>query len=209
MTVGSPPDTRPDARTADRGIARRQAFLEAARDVFLKQGYESASVNEVVRRAGGSLATLYAQFGNKEGLFLAVAQDQHERFIKAMTPDCLDELPLEQALHVIGERFLRALLDRDNLGFFRLVIGEARKFPELLNRYISSGANKIRGELAGHLERAGVSDAEVCASFFMELLRSRHHYRALADDTYELSDAETNEHVNRAVTFLMRGMELR
>ena len=40
--------------------ARRHAFLLAAREVFLEQGYEEASVNDVVRRAGGSLATLYA-----------------------------------------------------------------------------------------------------------------------------------------------------
>ena len=68
--------------------------LQAAREVFLEQGYEAASVNDVVRRAGGSLATLYAQFGNKEGLFQAVTQDQHERFTRAMTPDSVDHLPL-------------------------------------------------------------------------------------------------------------------
>ncbi|MBS0385347.1 MAG: helix-turn-helix transcriptional regulator, partial [Proteobacteria bacterium] len=46
----------------DRGVARRHAFLLSAREVFLEQGYEQASVNDVVRRAGGSFATLYAQF---------------------------------------------------------------------------------------------------------------------------------------------------
>ncbi|MEZ5994920.1 MAG: TetR/AcrR family transcriptional regulator [Hyphomonadaceae bacterium] len=196
-------------RPADRGVARRQAFLNAARQVFLENGYEAASVNDVVRLAGGSLATLYAQFGNKEGLFLAVSQDQHDRFIRAMTPASVGHLPLEAALQQIGEHFLRALLARDNIAFFRLVIGEGRKFPQLLQRYLSSGgADRVRAELAGHLRGAGISDAETCASYFIELLRSRHHYRALADDSYSLPEKQLSEHVAGAVRFLLRGMNL-
>ena len=71
-----------EGRALDRGVARKQAFLQAAREVFLEHGYEAASVNEVVRRAGGSLATLYSQYGSKEGLFLAVAAEhpgEHRR----------------------------------------------------------------------------------------------------------------------------------
>src|ERR1700742_3483370 len=109
-----------------RGEARRRAFLDAALQVFLQQGLAEASVNDVVRLAGGSLATLYAQFGNKEGLFLAVIQDEHERLTDAMTPDCVDHLPLEQGLQHIGEQFLRIILSRENLAFFRLVVGEGR-----------------------------------------------------------------------------------
>ncbi len=127
------------ARTQDRGVARRHAFLQAAREVFLEQGYEAASVNDVVRRAGGSLATLYAQFGNKEGLFFAVLQDQHERFTRAMTPECVDHLQLEDGLQAMGERYVRGLLARENIAFYRIMIGEARKFPEQMRRYNATG----------------------------------------------------------------------
>ena len=58
-----------------RGEARRRAFLDAAGKVFLAQGLGNASVNDVVRLAGGSLATLYQQFGSKEGLFLAMFEE--------------------------------------------------------------------------------------------------------------------------------------
>ena len=40
--------------------------------LFLERGFAGASVNELVRIAGGSLATLYAEFGTKEKLFEAV-----------------------------------------------------------------------------------------------------------------------------------------
>jgi AcrR family transcriptional regulator len=198
----------PAVRTQDRGVARRQAFLQAAREVFLEQGYEAASVNDVVRRAGGSLATLYAQFGNKEGLFFAVTQDQHERFVKALTPDNVDHLPLEQGLQAIGERYVQGLLARDNLAFYRIMIGEARKFPEHMRRYIATGgADKVRGVLASYLRSCEVMEAEPedNASYLMDLWRSRHHYRALADDSYSISTEEIALHVARAIRLFLHG----
>src|SRR5262245_3793367 len=54
-----------------RGEARRQAMLQAAGELFLEHGFEGTSVSDVVKRSGGSLATLYAWFGSKEGLFEA------------------------------------------------------------------------------------------------------------------------------------------
>lgn len=194
------------ARAPDRGVARRQAFLQAAREVFLEQGYEAASVNDVVRRAGGSLATLYAQFGNKEGLFQAVTQDQHERFTRAMTPDSVDHLPLDAGLQAIGEHYVRAYLMPENLAFFRIIVGEGRKFPENMQRYVTSGADRVRAILARFLEARGakVDDPDMAASYLLELWRSRHHYRALADDAYTITDKQLSDHVAAAVAFFMR-----
>lgn len=196
-------------RLQDRGVARRHAFLAAAREVFLEQGYVAASVNDVVRRAGGSLATLYAQFGSKEGLFLAVAQDLHEDLIKAMTPQNVDHLPLADGLQAIGEQFCRTLLSRDNLAFFRIIVGEGRHFPAQVLRYITSdGAEKVRGVIADYLEANAVKteDPEVAASYLLELWRSRHHYRALASEAYSLSDAALSTHVRDSVRFFLRAL---
>lgn len=203
---------RGEARPADRGVARRQAFLLAAREVFLEHGYEAASVNDVVRMAGGSLATLYAQFGNKEGLFLAFMEDQHERFIREMRPpEPVDHLPLEQALQVVGEQFLRRLLEKDTLAFYRLMVAESRKVPEHLRRYFAvGGANQVHDELTALLKRAGLgeTDAREGVYFFIELLRSEHHFQAVANDEYTLSEADLKAHVARAVRFLLNGLKL-
>lgn len=196
------------ARSPDRGVARRQAFLHAAREVFLEQGYEAASVNDVVRKAGGSLATLYSQFGSKEGLFVAVMQDQHERFTKAMTPENVDHLPVEKGLQAIGERFLRGLLDRDNLAFYRITVGEVRKFPQQLQKYSGSGADRVRATMVSFLQARGVKlgDEEREASYLLELWRSRHHYRALIEEDYEVSDQELRAHIADGVRFFLRAV---
>jgi AcrR family transcriptional regulator len=196
------------ARSQDRGVARRQAFLQAAREVFLEQGYEAASVNDVVRRAGGSLATLYAQFGNKEGLFFAVLQDQHERFTRAITPESVEHLPHEEGLQAIGERYVRGLLERENISFYRIMIGEARKFPEQTRRYFSTGgADKVTSVLAGFLRARGImtDDPEYGASLLQQYWRSRHHYRAVVDDAYRVSEQEIAEYVARSIEVFLKG----
>src|SRR3546814_11941406 len=52
---------------------RQSAILDAAESLFLEQGYERTSLAEIVKRSGGSLATLYELFGNKQGLLRAIA----------------------------------------------------------------------------------------------------------------------------------------
>lgn len=198
---------KPSQRSQDRGVARRHAFLQAAREVFLEQGYVAASVNDVVRRAGGSLATLYAQFGNKEGLFLAVAQELHDELVRAMTPRDVEHLPLEEGLQIIGEQFLRTTLSGDNLAFFRIIVGEGRHFPEQVHRYLAQGgAEKVRGVIAHYLTERGVKsgDPEMYASYLMELWRTRHQYRALSSENYKLSNADLSAHVREGIRFFLR-----
>src|ERR1700748_3926467 len=50
----------------------QRALLDAAREVFVEQGFADASVAEVVERAGSSVGSLYHHFGGKAGLFLAL-----------------------------------------------------------------------------------------------------------------------------------------
>jgi AcrR family transcriptional regulator len=196
----------------DRGIARRQAFLKAARTVFLENGYENTSVNDIVSIAGGSLATLYSQFESKEGLFLAVAKEQHSLFSRDSLPDTVDDLPFEEYLQAFGESFLRAALSREHLAFYRIFIGEGRKFPQLLQTYLSSGAAELRKLIGARIMKWAVennvtiTNPDLKAAYFVDLCRTRLHYQALADSTFVVSEIEIRDHVNEAVSFFLGGL---
>lgn len=194
-------------RPADRATSRRRAFLDAAKQIYLAQGFEAANVNDVVRLAGGSLTTLYAQFGSKEGLFLAVAEERLALLGQAMTPGSVDHMPLEQGLQAIGEKLVRALLTPESLAFFRLLVGEGGKFPQLLRGYAFTAADTIRDIVARYIKHAepDIAEPEKMAAFFLELLRARHHYRALADSSYALSQEDLTVHVRDVVEFFLRG----
>jgi AcrR family transcriptional regulator len=205
----------PVDRPVSRGEARRRAFLEAASEVFLEQGYEAASVNEVVRRAGGSLATLYQQFGNKDGLFLAVIEDGTARFVAPMVQAADADRPIEEGLQELGQTFLRQVLEPKAIAFFRMVVGEGRKFPGAISKFLSLGPDRLRKTVADYLlARAGpdgcvFGNPERAANYFCEMVRGRHQYRALADGDYCLSDARIVEEVSEAVRFFLRAARTR
>jgi len=60
-----------DAKRQD----RRQAILDAAESLFIEHGFEGTSLAAIVRRSGGSLATVYELFQNKHGLLRAVIEE--------------------------------------------------------------------------------------------------------------------------------------
>src|ERR1700759_3511935 len=61
------------ARTA----GTQRALLDAAREVFVEQGFADASIAEVVRRADSSVGSLYHHFGGKSELYFALWQGHH------------------------------------------------------------------------------------------------------------------------------------
>lgn len=49
-----------------------QKLMEVAREMFSRQGYAEAAMEEIVKEAGVTRGALYHHFGSKEGLFQAV-----------------------------------------------------------------------------------------------------------------------------------------
>src|SRR5437764_8094537 len=67
----------PSARASPRRKRDTRARLvKAAAEVVARQGFHSASVDAIAKRAGYSIGALYWNFANKDELFLAVF-DEH------------------------------------------------------------------------------------------------------------------------------------
>ena len=70
-----PREKAPGAWRWARTAGTQRALLDAAREVFVEQGFADASIAEVVRRAGSSVGSLYHHFGGKSELFIALWQE--------------------------------------------------------------------------------------------------------------------------------------
>jgi AcrR family transcriptional regulator len=69
--------------------SQRGRILEAMRAAVTEHGYSDASVADVIKRAGVSRKTFYAQFTDKEDCFLAIYGDEMGR-LQAVTRDAFD-----------------------------------------------------------------------------------------------------------------------
>ncbi len=61
---------------AERRAATRARLLAAGRRTFAERGYHATSADRVSERAGCTKGALYDHFGSKEGLFLALLDEQ-------------------------------------------------------------------------------------------------------------------------------------
>ena len=85
----------PRPRFARLPAARQRALLEAAAHEFGAHGFEDASINQILDRAGVSKGAAYYYFDDKEDLFLTVVQhymaelhvDNFEELVESVTAD--------------------------------------------------------------------------------------------------------------------------
>lgn len=62
------------AKLSDSKADKAQTILTGALEVFTTQGYVAASMDRIAKTCGVSKPTLYTYFINKEGLFVALVQ---------------------------------------------------------------------------------------------------------------------------------------
>ncbi len=72
----------------------RRAILQAARQLFVREGYEHVSMRKIAERIDYSAAALYLYFPAKDDIFLALADEGLRRYSEAMDVPARDEDPL-------------------------------------------------------------------------------------------------------------------
>jgi AcrR family transcriptional regulator len=75
--------------------ARRQAILDAARDLFVADGYEHVSIRKIAERIEYSPAGIYRYFTGKADIFFALAETGFRQFHRAMKSAARGGNPLE------------------------------------------------------------------------------------------------------------------
>jgi AcrR family transcriptional regulator len=58
-------------------LATQKLIMEAARELFLEQGYGATTIEAISARAGVAVSTVYAVFRNKRGLLKAIREEWH------------------------------------------------------------------------------------------------------------------------------------
>jgi AcrR family transcriptional regulator len=83
---------------------RRRQLIDVSRGVFAARGFEAATLEEIAEQAGISRPILYSHFGDKQGIFEAVVNDEIARVQAVVTEAIANPGPPREVL----ERGLRA-----------------------------------------------------------------------------------------------------
>ena len=90
--------------------AKRQQIMDGARRIFLHDGFDGASIGDIVRAAGVSKGTVYAYFPSKEKLFEALMVEDRRKQAEALFTIDENDRDVAGVLRRLGQSFLEMLL---------------------------------------------------------------------------------------------------
>ncbi|WP_347302697.1 TetR/AcrR family transcriptional regulator [Croceibacterium sp. TMG7-5b_MA50] len=135
--------------TDERLDRRREGLIQAAEQLFLEQGVERTALADVVKRGGGSLATLYKLFGGKAGLLEAVMQARVAQSGVRMVAFAATAPSPREVLLRLARDLRRRADDPAEVALSRVLIASSIEDPAFASRFYG----KTFVDARAHLER--------------------------------------------------------
>lgn len=194
---------------------KHHAITQAASEMFLAEGFERASLDQIAHRAGVSKQTIYSHFADKEALFKAICVELTEKLTIPLRQPREQGADLRSVLTRLGDDALAMMLHPASLDLHRLVMNAAARFPELGRAAYEAGAARMIDDLATLLQQRsqsgeelprplGEAEARVMAEQFIGMLRGFHQIRGLLG-TVAIPLAERRDYIRSCVELLLRG----
>jgi AcrR family transcriptional regulator len=132
---------------------RRQQIIEAALKVFSTKGFHKATNKDIAEAAGGiSPGLIYWYFKDKEDLFVSIIRERATVFALADHPERIMELPPREALALIGRTYLSIFRVPGNVAIFRILMGEAIRFPQIGEMFFKVAGRRFLGFIGQYLQ---------------------------------------------------------
>jgi TetR/AcrR family transcriptional repressor of mexJK operon len=207
----------PDARrlpSEKSRLNKHDAITQAASEMFLAEGFERVTLDQIAQRAGVSKQTIYSHFADKEALFKAICTELTERLTIPLRKSA-SEGDLRSTLTRLGEDALAMMLHPASLDLHRLVMSAAVRFPELGHVAYEAGAMRMIHDLSTLLvQRSRIGDglgkpldddrARILAEQFIGMLRGFHQVRGLLSIKPATATGRS-DYVRACVDLLLRG----
>lgn len=190
------------------------AITTAASEMFLAEGFDRTSLDQIAQRAGVSKQTIYSHFADKQALFRAICAELTEKLTVPLRCPPSQTGDLRTILLRLGHDALAMMLHPASLDLHRLIVGAAARFPELGQAAYEAGAARMIADLSTLLQQRSRSgdglsrplapgEATVLAEQFIGMLRGFHQVRGLLGIA-PVPAAERTTYVTACVDLLLR-----
>lgn len=195
------------------GVQLAERILDAAQELFLRQGYEATTVEEIASCIGATKRTIYVRFGDKAQLFRAMVA----RVLYARRPRLNTIGPnraVEERLADMGTAVLRYILDPVVVSVTRVVAAEAYRFPALNQMIEEQAAQGLIPALEHMLQeevelgRLELPDVALAARLLLSLLTGQPEKNALRG-ARPFGHSDRQRWVAGAVSLFLDGARLR
>ncbi|MGA4541662.1 TetR/AcrR family transcriptional regulator [Uniformispora flossi] len=196
---------------------KRRAIIDAAKEVFLRQGFTDTSVDVVAAEAGVSKQTVYNHFGDKTNLFTAVietaqqdtASIAEERFAAFFRESGDMEADLRAAARIWTDMVLAPEVS----GLRRVIIAEQWRHPEIAaewSRPRPAFEDALVAELEPHVAAGDLDIPDVHVAAHQLILLTVHEaIHASHFGLHHLSDHQVRRIVDDGVDMWLRSYRAR
>jgi TetR/AcrR family transcriptional repressor of mexJK operon len=189
-------------------LSKGAAILDAAKKLFVEQGFEGVSMDQIAAEAGVSKLTVYSHFGDKETLFAEAAKAYCEQQLpNALFSDCGD-LELRDCLMQIGGAFVAMVMAPEAVAGHRILCTPQMAASPVPRMFWEAGPKRVQQMFADLLERhvargeLQVDDPARASSQFFVLLKGDVHAREVFG--CQASQCDVRGHVQASVDMFLR-----
>ncbi|MET0527336.1 MAG: TetR/AcrR family transcriptional regulator [Microvirga sp.] len=156
--------------------ALSSTIVDAARELFVEQGFQATTLDQVARRAKISKLSIYRHFENKEALFSAAIAAHCHQFAPMALTEGIDG-SAEDQLMAAGTSLLRTLLSPDVRSVEFMIMADKANQRSLSKLFHEAGPTHVMGQLENLLRRMhsgailNVPDPHQSARLFAALIK--------------------------------------
>jgi TetR/AcrR family transcriptional repressor of mexJK operon len=162
-------------------LEKGAAILEAAKRLFIAQGFDGTSMDQIAAEAGVSKLTVYSHFGDKETLFAAAAKAYCEQQLPTSMFEAHPEVPLRERLLQIARAFFSMVSSPEAVAAHRILCTPQMAESPIPQMFWEAGPRRVQDAFATLLRMrmaAGelqVDDVARASSQFFTLLKGEPH----------------------------------
>ena len=128
-----------------------RAILDAARDLFVAEGYHNVSIRKIAERIEYSPAAIYSYFPSKDDIFFALAEEGF-RMLMTPGPQCGQQVDLLEAVRAPFWRMYE--FSRSHPEYFALMFLD-RTVPRISKNWERFGfVREMKGQVSENIRRA-------------------------------------------------------
>lgn len=205
------------AKISKKGSERQEKFIQAGLEIFLEKGYENTSLNDVIEKSGGSLASIYKFFENKDGLFRAIIERGFDEFCIEIEEkiNLKSSHKIDEFLTKFATIFFDIICEKKTTLIARIMMSEGCKNNGALGKmFLNQILDRIDVILVDFFNKDEIKsqlnptlNPQMAAAIFTSIVRNPYHYNAvLLNMDINLSKKERIEHVKACVDLFLNGI---
>ena len=139
--------------------ARRSQLLQAAREVFVAQGYHASAMDDIAERAGVSKPVLYQHFPGKYELYLALVDQNSSEIVLAVQQALASTTSYREKVRAAMTAFFE-FIDRESASFRLIFESDLTNDPAVRDRIRRVNVDCAKAIADGFLQAVPMSEED-------------------------------------------------